>query len=206
MEDKKLHILQNVCQLYQKYGIKSITMDDIANELAISKKTLYQYFNDKEELVSQVFDFFMESPIFNMNDKNYGNAIDRLFALREHVSFILKHFNNTFEFELKKYYPDLFKKWHEFRINKIYEDTFRNVSDGKKEGLFRSDVDADFVARLQVGRMLFSLNPDLKVFTEQQLMSMELFDNVMDYHLHAICTAEGLAYYHKIFKNIYKNE
>lgn len=202
MENKKQYILENVCHLYLKHGIKNITMDDIAGEFGVSKKTLYQFFKDKEDLVSQVFDYFLAHPLFNLNNEKSGNAIDRLFILRQHVQGLLKHFNNNFEFELKKYYPELYRKWYDFRMQKIYRDTFKNINDGKAEGFFREEIDADFVARLQVGRMLYSLNPEYKIFTEEQLTSIDTFDKVMDYHLHAICTKKGLNYYFKILNEV----
>lgn len=203
MEDKKQFILKSVCQLYQKHGIKSITMDDIAGEFGISKKTLYQYFNDKEDLVVQVFDYLMENPMFNLNDESFGNAIDRLLTLRNHVLGILKHLNTTFEYDLKKYYPELHRKWNEFRTLKIYKDTYNNLTEGISEGLFREDIDPDFIARLQVGRMLYIFNIEYKIFTEQQLTTIDLFDKLMDYHLHAVCTEKGIEYYRKVFgKNL----
>jgi len=195
MEDKKQFILTNVCKLYLKYGIRSITMDDIALEFGISKKTLYQYFNDKEDLVGQVFDFYMNNPIFGFIAPETGNAIDRILAIKDHVTVILKNFNNNFEFELKKLYPQLFTKWHDFKVKKIYEDTFKNLEDGKSERLFRPEIDSDFVARLQVGRMLLTLNAESGIFSEQEITSIDLYEKVIDYHMHAICSPEGIRYY-----------
>jgi len=195
MEDKKQHILSNVCKLYLKYGIRNITMDDIALEFGISKKTLYQYFNDKEDLVAQVFDYYMNNPIFNFNQSGSGNSIDRLLAVKDHVTIILKNLNNNFEFELKKLYPSLYQKWHDFKVKKIYGDTFKNIESGKAEGLFRMELDSDLIARLQVGRMLLTLNSESGIFSEKEVVSIDLFDKVIDYHLHAICTPQGLDYY-----------
>ena len=205
MEDKKLFILRNVGKLYLKYGIRSVTMDEVAREFGISKKTLYQYFKDKEDLVNQVIDYYMENPVFNLNQQNLGNAIDRIFALRTHVAQILKHFNNNLEFELKKLYPELYKRMHNFKRKKIYNDTLGNIQSGISDGLFRSDLDPDFIAKLQVGRMLLTLNPDNEIFKDSDVSSLALFDKVMDYHIHAICTEKGLKYYRKQL-NKYQNE
>jgi TetR/AcrR family transcriptional regulator, cholesterol catabolism regulator len=200
MEEKKQQILSNVCNLYLKYGIRNITMDDIAVEFGISKKTLYQYFNDKEDLVAQVFDFYMHNPVFTFNNSDQGNSIDRIFAVRNHVSVVIKNFNNKFEFELKKLYPALFKKWHDFKVKQIYENTFQNIESGKTEGLFRNELDTDLLARLQVGRMLLTLNTESGIFSETEVSSIEVFDKIMDYHLHAICTPRGLEYYKEKMK------
>ena len=197
MEEKKQQILSNVCNLYLKYGIRNVTMDDIALEFGISKKTLYQFFNDKEDLVAQVFDFYMHNPVFSFNSSGSGNSIDRIFDIRDHVAVVLKNFNNKFEFELKKLYPALYIRWHDFKRKQIYENTFRNIEKGKAEGLFRSEMDSDLVSRLQVGKMLLTLNSESGIFSEQEINSIELYDKVIDYHLHAICTPKGLKYYRK---------
>lgn len=195
MENKKQYILKNVGKLYLKHGIRAVTMDDVAQEFGISKKTLYQFFKDKKDLVSQVVDYYLENPMFNLNQENLGNSIDRIFALRTHVSQILKHFNNNLEFELKKLYPGLYKKVHVFKRECIYNDMVKNFESGIKDGLYREDLDSDFVARLQLGRMLFTLNPENEIFSEEETLSMIIFDKVIDYHMHAVCTEKGLNYY-----------
>ena len=206
MEAKKQYILDNVCKLYLKYGIRTLTMDDIATEFGISKKTLYQYFNDKEDLITQAFSYYMENPVFDFGGSGTGNAIDKILEFREHVVFILKNFNNKVEFELKKFYPALHRNWHDFKIRKIYEGTFSNLEDGKRQGLFREDLDSEFTAKLQVGRMLLILNPESGIFSEEEILSPEIYDKTIDYHLHAICTSGGLEYYKLKLKQLRDNQ
>lgn len=196
MENRKLHIIKNVGKLYLKFGIRSVTMDDVAREFGISKKTLYQYFTDKAQLVSQVVDYYLQNPIFDLNDAN-GNAIDQYFAIREHINSILKYFNNNIEFDLKKQYPNLHKRVHVKKREKIFSSNIWSLEKGIKEGLFREDLDIDLIAKLQVGRMLFTLNPDYEIFTDGEVASIELFDKVIEYHMHAICTEKGIKYFKK---------
>ena len=205
MEEKRLHILKNVGKLYFKFGIRSVTMDDVASEFGISKKTLYQYFKDKADLVSQVVDFYIKNPMFELNVEANGNAIDRYFALRTHISKILKYFNNNIEFDLKKQYPLLHKKVHEQKREKIFNSTVVSVRDGISSGLFREGLEVELIAKLQVGLLLFTLNPENEIFTDSELATIELFDKVMDYHMHAICTEKGIKYYTKQLNDI-KNE
>ena len=205
MEERKLHILKNVGKLYFKFGIRGVTMDDIAAEFGISKKTLYQYFTDKEDLVSQVIDYYLENPMFKMNRDDSGNAIDHYFSLRKHVSEVLKHFNNNLEFELKRTYPELYQKVYDFKRKRIYDDSVKNIAEGIKDGLFRPELDPDTIAKLTVGRMLLTLNPDFEVFSENEVLHMEFFDKVMDYHIHGIGTEKGINYYRKQL-NKYQNE
>lgn len=205
MEDKKEYILKNVGKLYLKFGIRSVTMDDVAREFGISKKTLYQYFNDKADLVENVIDYYMANPAFNLNENSKANAIDRFFELRCHVLNILKYFHNNIEHDLKKLYPELYKKVHNVKRDRIYSSTVQNVTEGIESGLFREDLDIELIAKLQVGRMLLTLNPDYEIFAEAELASIDLFDKVIEYHMHAICTEKGIKYYKKQLNRI-KNE
>ncbi len=205
MEEKKQFILKNVGNLYFKHGIRGVTMDDVASEFGISKKTLYQFFNDKKDLVRQAVDYYLKNPAFYFHQQHSGNAIDRIFTLRTHLLQILKHFNNNLEFDLKKQYPDMYKKVHQFKRERIFNDTIKNVEDGIKEGLFRQELEPELIAKLQVGRMLFTLNPDNEIFKESELSNIELFDKVVDYHMHAICTEKGITYY-KEQLNKFQNE
>lgn len=206
MEEKKAHILKNVGKLYLKFGIRSVTMDDVASEFGISKKTLYQYFSDKEDLVSQVLSYYIKNPVFDFNAESNGNAIDRHFALRHHISSVLKYFNNSIEYDLKRLYPVLHNKVHRFKRERIYNSTIINISEGIEQGLFRPDLDAELIAKLQVGRMLFTLNADNEIFTEGEVASMDLFDKVTEYHMHAICTEKGIKYYKEQLNKIQNEE
>jgi len=202
MEEKKIHIIQSVGKLYLRFGIRSVTMDDVAREFGVSKKTLYQFFTDKADLVAQVIDYYIKNPAFNLNDVNNGNAIDSFFSLRAHIVNVLKYFNNNIEFDLKKLYPRLYQKVHLVKRERIFSSTVENIQKGIETGLFRSDLDVDLVAKLQVGRMLFTLNPEYEIFTEREVLSIEVFDKVMEYHMYAICTEKGIKYFTKQFNNI----
>lgn len=205
MEDKKLHIIKNVGKLYLKFGIRSVTMDDVASEFGVSKKTLYQYFSDKEDLVSQVIDYFLQNPALNLATHHQVNAIDSMFKIREHVAHIFKFYNNNIEFDLKKIYPKLYKKVHDAKRHRIFRNTVENIEQGILQGLYREDLNAEFIAKLQVGRMLFTLNPEYQIFEEHEANSLDIFDETMGYHMNAICTEKGLEYYKKQLNNI-KNE
>lgn len=206
MEEKKQFILEKVGEMYLKFGIRAVTMDDVAAEFGISKKTLYQFFNDKKDLIEQVIDFYLDKSTLDFSCKGSSNAIDKVLAMRNHVAQILKQFNNTLEFDLKRSYPALYEKVHAIKRKRIYEYTVKNISRGIEDGLFRAELDPEFIARLQVGRMLYTLNPDNEIFNVSEMSSIKLFDMVMDYHMHAICTEEGLNYFKKQLNNIQNEE
>ena len=205
MEEKKLNIIKNVGNLYLRFGIKSVTMDDVANECGVSKKTLYQFFSDKENLVSQVIDFYLQKTNDNLNNESGENAIDHIFNVRLHVINIFKFYNNNLEFDLKKLYPKLYTKVHQVKRERIYTSTFKNIQEGISQGLYREDLDPDFIAKLQVGRMLYTLHPDNQIFEEHEIATVVLFDKITEYHMNAICTNKGLKYYKEQLNKI-KNE
>ncbi len=202
MEEKKLHILKNVGKLYLKFGIRSVTMDDVAREFGISKKTLYQYFRDKADLVSQVVDFYLNNLMLDIDASRDENAIDFYFALRSHISKILKYFNNNIEYDLKKQYPQLFKKVHKIKREKIFINTVSNINKGIETGFYRKGLDVELIAKLQVGRMLYTLNPENEIFSDSEVVKIEVFDKVMEYHMHAICTEKGIKYFMQQLNNV----
>jgi len=205
MEDRKEYILKKAGELYFKFGIKSVTMDDVASELGFSKKTLYQHFKDKADLISQVIDYYIKNPQFSLNNVEHGNSIDGYFAFRSHIIYVLKYFHNTIEFDLKKLYPKLYRKVHKMKRERIFSNTVENLNDGISQGWYRSDLDVEVIAKLQVGRMLLTLNPENGIFTEREVSGIELFDKVIDYHMHAVCTEKGINYYKQQLNKI-KND
>lgn len=195
MEQKKRDIIEKVAQMYLKLGIRAVTMDDVASEFGISKKTLYQFFSDKRELVTHVIDFFLEETDDSLKSISKGNAIDSMLAIRQHVAYILKFYNNNLEGELKKAYPGLHKKVTEVKRQRIFESTLENLKQGMEQELYRKDLDPYFTAKLQVGRIIYTLNPDYGIFEDYEVNSIAFFDSMMNYHMHAICTKQGLLYY-----------
>lgn len=188
--------------MYLKYGIRNVTMDNVATEFGISKKTLYQYFTDKQHLVAQVVDYFMEDPELSIRNPHPGNAIDDIFHLRNKVAYIMKMYNNNIELELKRTYPALYQKVYDTKRQRIYEDTLENLKKGIAENLYRSDLDPSVIAKLLVGRTLYTLNPDYGIFDDYEVSSLSFFDTILDYHMHAICTAQGIKYFKKRINKI----
>lgn len=181
--------------MYLKHGIRNVTMDNVASEFGVSKKTLYQYFADKEDLVSQVVDFFLTDKEMDIKSLEGSNAIDDIFFIRNRVAYILKLYNNNVELELKKTYPILYQKVYEAKRKLIFDNVSENIKKGIAQGLYRKDLEPTFIAKLHLGRTLYTMNPDYGIFEEYEVSSLALFDNVLNYHMHAICTDDGLKYY-----------
>ncbi|OFX51648.1 MAG: hypothetical protein A2046_09820 [Bacteroidetes bacterium GWA2_30_7] len=209
MEKEAENIIEKVAFLYLKYGIKSITMDDVARELGISKKTLYNYFNDKTDLVSKVMDSFLsfhDNKSEHISGKNL-NAIEEIFEVNIFLTHMLKEYNPSMAYDLKKYYPDIYKHFYEVRRDKMYNSVLANLKKGKREGLFRKEMNEEIIAKLHVSRIegIFESN----VFTVEEFTSPEFVFEIFNYHIRGIVNEKGLEMVNnkiKELKKINKNE
>jgi DNA-binding XRE family transcriptional regulator len=191
MNDELKNILLKVRELYMKYGIKSITMDDVARELGISKKTLYQYVTDKDDLVGKFIDneiLMRQSEICKCFGIGY-NAIEELFEISIFMNKMMKDQNPATEHDLKKYYPLHYLKTVKARREGIYEYILLNLKKGIKEGLYREEMDKEIIAKLYLSRIEDSHINEL--FTKEEFTSMKLFVEILTYHVRGIATEKG---------------
>lgn len=199
MEPKARYILEKVCRLYHRYGIKSVTMDDVALRLGISKKTIYDFFHDKEDLVAQVLLYEHDthcSFLVNITDKQF-NAIEELFEVYKMINAMLKDFNPSMEYDIRKYYPNLFIRIREIKRKQMFDSVYKNLCQGKKEGLYRKDLNSKIIAKLHVFRTETLI--DNNMFTQEELTSIKVFHEVFVYHLHGILSHEGRTFFEKNF-------
>ena len=197
MNQEYEHIIEKTSELYNQYGIKSVTMDDVARELGMSKKTLYKYVANKDDLVEHFVAHLTERRKCNVEDikKQNLNAIEELFAVNEHVIEMLQNYNPSTEFDLKKYYPDQYRNLRERRRNNRNRAVKENIEKGKRESLYRQHLDEDIISRVHVSRIENSFANEM--FTIQELTSWKFIREMMIYHIHGIANAEGI----KIFYN-----
>lgn len=186
-------LLANVLAMFSRYGIRSVTMDDISRELGISKKTLYQHVVDKNDLIDRVIDYeLIQSRGFI--DRLTGsdlNAIDELIQVNTQMHSLLSSHNPAFSYDLKKYYTEVFRRWMHERRQRMYELIMRNMIKGKQEGLYREELSEHVIARLYLARM--EMLKDNELFDEES-DSVDVVREILIYHLHGICNAEGLTY------------
>lgn len=185
-------ILEKVSTLYRKYGIKSITMDDVARELGISKKTLYQFVTDKTDLVQKVVEHVKQCHFVQVIQKPEieRNAIEDLIEVSLHLNAISRDHSASYYYDLKKYYPDVYKNLMTVRRKFMYESMLANIRKGKKEGLFRKGLDEKIIARLHLLRI--ENLQDTEIFEEDETHSSKFFKEVFVYHIHGLATQKGL--------------
>jgi TetR/AcrR family transcriptional regulator, cholesterol catabolism regulator len=192
MNEEMKNILEKVKCLYLKYGIKSVTMDDVSRELGISKKTLYQYVKDKGELVEKVVDLEMQSRKKELKciERSDLNAIEELLEVNRQVVEMLQNFNPATEYDLKKYYPDLYHRVLESRREHMHQSILENIRKGREEGIYRNNFDADIIAKLNVLRFEHLFQSE--IFSSNELSSKKFFRELFIYHIHGIANQNGL--------------
>jgi AcrR family transcriptional regulator len=192
MNEELSNILRRVLGLYRKYGIRSVTMDDVSHELGISKKTLYQYIRDKDELVRKVIDLEISTRHDHMQErfKIDLNAIEELVEIARCVGYMLKGYSPVIEYDLKKYYPDLYVKLREIRRDYMHQFIYGNLKKGKEEGLYRENLDIDIISKLSVSHIdsIF----ESEVISVPEFLDPRFFFEFFIYHLRGIANEKGL--------------
>jgi AcrR family transcriptional regulator len=199
-------ILEKVSVLYRKYGIKSVTMDDVARELGISKKTLYQYVSDKTELVEKVVEHTRHCNFSSMKDMKTinGNAIEQLIEVSQMVNSLMKNHSPSYEYDLKKYYPEIFRNLMSARREVMYESMLANIRQGKKEGVYREELDEVIISKLHLLRME-NLQSN-EIFKEEEMHTSKFFRELFVYHIHGLATLKGLDILNKNMKSLLQLE
>ena len=202
MNKELQNILEKVGELYNKYGIKSVTMDDVARELGISKKTLYQYFENKNDLVSKVLDYLlnMKDCSFKKISEKEQNAVDELLEVGVYIIKSIKDYNLSTEYDLKKYYPELYTKLHKVRKEIMYEAILKNIQKGKNEGLYRINMDEEIIAKIQTSRFIHMSSGEL--FDSEEIFKPKYILELFIYHIRGITNKKGIEVLEKTLQKI----
>lgn len=197
----RTNIQKTAAKLFLKYGLRSVSIDDICNELRISKKTFYAHFNQKEELIESVLTEHNEKRLKKQENKtnpcNFkGNAIDQLMRISAfHQSTKNDQFVNFF-FDLNKYYPEIHKKITQKNQEKTCEQIRQNILTGIEEHLFRTDFDMELMVRFLAMQFITMMNLTSKDFGKTTMRRG--LDLVMDVYIRVLCNRQGLDYYESL--------
>ncbi len=184
--------------MFLKLGFKSVTMDDIAGEMCISKKTIYKYFSNKELLIEEGTKVVHEKIHALMHEviaQNH-NAITENFQIREMFKEMFQSFDHSPAYQLKKHYPEIYQK---MMANEIEDCSYvfrQNIEKGITQGLYRADTDVEAAVKFYY-TLIFSINENTLLEKE----AYELEGKALEYHSRAIATAEGIF---ELEKNLYK--
>ncbi len=201
MEEKTI-FLRKAAELFIDNGAKSVTMDEIAKEFGISKKTLYQKYKNKEELLEAVLQYKLEEVIERLQylDDQIDNAIERMFCRDEEIDKVSHSNNNILIRQLLKYYPAIFHKHMLNFSTKFSEVLIHNIEKGRKQGLYREDFDPEFYAKIFFQLVM---SYDSSPYFNVEIFSREYFmQEAMMFYLTAITNEKGKEVLKSLQKNI----
>ncbi|TSA31532.1 MAG: TetR/AcrR family transcriptional regulator [Porphyromonadaceae bacterium] len=192
MDEKHGNFLLRVYELYNRYGIKSVTMDDVARELGISKKTLYETIEDKSELVKHVMEMVYRYHGVKLNEITTRglNAIEELFEVNRYMTQMVKEHNPTLGYDMQKYYPELHKALMQEQRQRMHDAIRLNLTKGIEEGLYRKEMNVEIISKLHMTRMEYRYRQDS--FQLNDIDSQEVMREIFIYHLHGIANENGI--------------
>ena len=197
-DDRWHRILDETAKVFWKLGIKSVTMDDVATRLGISKKTLYQYVTDKNDLVDRVLKHLStcyKCDIDLVRGRKDQNAIDELYAVTTTVAGQLQGIHPSIHFDLEKYHPEAFRNMRANKRREIFECHVENMERGIKEGLYREDLNIPMIATIYIAR--FDMVFDGTLFPPDKFSMNDLHWEIFRYHVRGIASKKGLDYLEK---------
>ena len=196
----KEKILNTAIEEFLTYGFKSVTMDDIAEKLAISKKTIYTFYKNKTSLVEATVMAVFDKISFGIDHicSLEKNAIEELFNVKEFLIENLKGEKSSPQFQLKKYYPKLFLKLKKLQFEVMQDCVSENLKRGIKDNLYRNDIEIGFITRIYFSGMMAI--KDNELFPNGKTNMKFLMETFLDYHIRAIATEKGIKKLNQLLK------
>jgi AcrR family transcriptional regulator len=190
-------ILTVSIELFSQYGFKTITMDDIARRAGISKKTLYQHFANKQEIVNESVVWYKNQMTSNCSGmlEDAENAIEAMVRILAFFDNVHRRLNPMAMLEMQRFFPDAYNTFRALLVERDVLMMRDNILQGKKEGLYREEINADLLARFRIESSLLILQPNLLVSDRNSLMSVAL--EIGEHFLYGIMTPKGEKLYHK---------
>ncbi len=191
---QEIQWLTRVEDLFMRCGVKSVTMDDVAAELGVSKKTIYQWVESKDDMVLRV----LSHHISREKDQcitlaaRASNAIDEIFILLDSNSQDLSQMKSNIVHDLQKYHHKAWEMMRKFQYDFMYKVIRNNLQRGRTEGLYREDFDEDIIARLHLAAAFSLFDPQL--FPDHAYSRITLIREYILHYLHGIVSPKGLTY------------
>jgi AcrR family transcriptional regulator len=188
----KEKIISESIGLFMQYGMKSVTMDDIARHMGISKKTIYQHFKDKEEIILSATERYLESELKVMESlQNISeNAVEHLYKITVCIRDRMKNTNNSVLYDLKKYYSSAWEKYVMYKQEVIFRLVLGTLKEGIAEGWFRSSINPELMAYLRLAEIELSFNREY--FPDDRFTLSEIHEQLFEHFTYGILSEKGL--------------
>jgi AcrR family transcriptional regulator len=187
----KVRIREKAKELFLRYGIRSVSMDDIANQLGMSKKTIYQYFTDKNELVDAVVEddvLRMQQDCMQCSEKA-RDAIEEIFLTVDKVVEQLGNMNPMVLYDMEKFHIRAYQRFMEHKNKFLLQIIQHNLEWGVKEGLYRSDIDIDVLSKFRLDSIMIPFNIDL--FPPSRYKLVEVTKIIIEHFVFGIASMKG---------------
>lgn len=170
-----IRIKEKAHGLFMQYGLRSVSMDDIAGSLGVSKKTIYQYYADKDELIAAVInqELLHNKTCCEQDRKTATNAVHEIFLAMDMVVELFSTMNPSLIYDMQKYHPKAFLKFQQHKNDYLFNIIRANMERGIREGLYRQDINLDILARYRVETMMLPFNPDFHAKLKYNLARIE---------------------------------
>jgi AcrR family transcriptional regulator len=189
--ENKERILEKAKDLFMQYGIKSITMDEIAGQLGISKKTIYQFFTDKDEMVEAVVneEIKVNEDGCKKFQVNAENAIHEIFLAMENMQEMLKTMNPQLMYDLEKHHPGAYRRLKQYKYQFLYNMIKENLEKGIREDIYRADLNPDITTRHRIESAFMIFNQE--AFPQNKFPMNQTCQELALLYLHSISNSEG---------------
>lgn len=179
-------------ELFMRYGLRSVSMDEIANHLGMSKKTIYQFYADKDALVEEAIGIEIEKSKTDCTSfqQESENAIHELLLSVGRAMELLKHMNPSLMFDLEKYHPKTYRKFLDHKNKFFYELIKNNLESGIKQELYRSDIDVEILTRFRLATIFLMF--DTETFPPSKFTATQIIAEISDNFLYGLVSAKGL--------------
>lgn len=200
MEDKKREFFKSASEVYLKFGIKSVTMDEMARQLGVSKKTIYQYVKDKNDLVEQclVLTHLEEDEAIQKIISEHDNAIDQLLGMSRFIISQLKAVHPSIFFDLAKYHPSALKMMDRHKDTYVCGCLEQNLNLGMNQGLYRENLKPNVIAKIYVGMIDIMMSGEISRSAE--IRPDEVYSEMFRYHIRGCASEKGLKYLQELTK------
>jgi AcrR family transcriptional regulator len=198
--EAKERIMMKADELFMRYGIRSVSMDDIANSLGMSKKTVYQYYADKDELVDAVVDTHIKGIQSDCLDcrKKAKDAIHEIFITMERIMAELNNMNPMLVYDLEKFHFKAHQRFREHKDKFLAQVIRENIEWGIKEELYRPELNVDVISKFRIESMMIPFN--VVVFPPGKYNLAGLSEKIIEHFVYGLATIKG----HKLIQKYYQ--
>ncbi len=202
----KQKILEGAETLFMRYGVRSVSMDDVAREVSVSKKTIYQHFNHKDELVTEAAKNYLTGEMKEVSDitEQAADALEELFLLSKCIRQNISRVNPSLLYDLQKYHPEAWEVFKDYKDNFIRGKVMSNLIRGKKENLYRTEINETILSIMRVEQV--QLIFDERAFPKSDFDFVDVQVQIFDHFIHGLLSDNGRNYYKKYQQKHLENQ